>query len=95
MKVIKRDGRAVDYDRSKIEIAITKANEEVKQKERATKTAFWRCQCFAPVVSAAACLISSRGLNLPHHITNAALLRGRWHHQKDKNRSPSAKNQTR
>ena len=37
------------------------------------KTAFWRCQCFAPVVSAVACLISSRGLNLPHHITNAAL----------------------
>ena len=38
MKVIKRDGRAVDYDRSKIEVAITKANEEVKPKERATKT---------------------------------------------------------
>ena len=37
MKVIKRDGRAVDYDRAKIETAITKANEEVKQKERATK----------------------------------------------------------
>ena len=50
---------------------------------------------FAPVVSAVACLISSRGLNQPHHITNAALLRGRWHRQKDKNRSSSAKNQTR
>lgn len=37
MKVIKRDGRAVDYDRAKIETAITKANEEVKPKERATK----------------------------------------------------------
>ena len=37
MKVIKRDGRAVDYDRTKIETAITKANEEVKPKERATK----------------------------------------------------------
>lgn len=37
MKVIKRDGRAVDYDRAKIETAITKANEEVKTKERATK----------------------------------------------------------
>ena len=59
------------------------------------KTAFWRCQCFAPVVSAVACLISSRSLNQPHHITNAALLRGRCHRQKDKNRSPSAKNQTR
>ena len=37
MKVIKRDGRAVDYDRAKIETAITKAHEEVKPKERATK----------------------------------------------------------
>ncbi len=57
------------------------------------KTAFWRRQCFAPVVSAVPCLISSKGLNQPHHNTNAALLRGRWHRQKDKNRSPSAKNQ--
>ena len=37
MKVIKRDGRAVDYDRSKIETAIEKANQEVKAKERASK----------------------------------------------------------
>ena len=37
MKVIKRDGRAVDYDRSKIKIAIEKANQEVKPKERASK----------------------------------------------------------
>ena len=37
MKVIKRDGRAVDYDRSKITIAIEKANKEVKTKEKATK----------------------------------------------------------
>ena len=37
MKVIKRDGRAVDYDRSKIQIAIEKANKEVKQAERASK----------------------------------------------------------
>ena len=59
------------------------------------KTAFCRCQCFAPAVSAVACLISSWGLNQPHHTPNAALLRGRWHRQKDKNRSPSAKNQTR
>ena len=29
--------------------------------------------CFAPVVSAVACLISSWGLNQPHHTTNAAL----------------------
>ena len=37
MKVIKRDGRAVDYNREKIEIAIEKANKEVKSKERANK----------------------------------------------------------
>ena len=37
MKVIKRNGRAVDFDKSKIQIAIEKANKEVKQKERATK----------------------------------------------------------
>ena len=37
MKVIKRDGRAVDYDRAKIQIAIEKANKEVKASERASK----------------------------------------------------------
>ena len=37
MKVIKRDGRAVDYDRSKIQVAIEKANKEVKSSERASK----------------------------------------------------------
>ena len=37
MKVIKRDGRVVDYDREKIAVAIQKANGEVKAKERATK----------------------------------------------------------
>ena len=37
MKVIKRDGRVVDFDREKISIAIQKANKEVVQKERATK----------------------------------------------------------
>ena len=37
MKVIKRDGRAVDYDRAKISIAIEKANKEVKSEERASK----------------------------------------------------------
>lgn len=37
MKVIKRDGRAVDYDKEKIVIAIEKANNEVRAKERATK----------------------------------------------------------
>lgn len=37
MKVIKRDGRAVDYDPEKIKVAIGKANEEVIDKEKATK----------------------------------------------------------
>lgn len=37
MKVIKRDGRMVDYNREKIEIAIEKANNEVMQNERVTK----------------------------------------------------------
>lgn len=37
MKVIKRDGRIVDYDKSKIMIAIEKANKEVNEKEKATK----------------------------------------------------------
>ena len=36
MKVIKRDGRAVEYDSKKIEIAIGKANNEVKENEKAT-----------------------------------------------------------
>ena len=37
MKVIKRDGRIVDYDRTKIVIAIEKANNEVRKKEKASK----------------------------------------------------------
>ena len=37
MKIIKRDGRVVDYDRQKISIAIEKANTEVKGREKATK----------------------------------------------------------
>lgn len=37
MKVIKRDGREVCYDRTKIQIAIEKANKEVKTSERADK----------------------------------------------------------
>lgn len=37
MKVIKRDGRAVEYDRQKIEIAIGKANKEVIANERASQ----------------------------------------------------------
>ena len=34
MKIIKRDGRVVDYDRQKISTAIEKANREVKGKEK-------------------------------------------------------------
>ena len=34
MKVIKRDGRAVEYEKAKIEIAIEKANNEVRGKEK-------------------------------------------------------------
>ena len=37
MKVIKRDGRVVDFDKDKIGIAIEKANKEVVEKERANK----------------------------------------------------------
>lgn len=36
MKVIKRDGRAVEYSPDKIEIAIDKANKEVSEEKRAT-----------------------------------------------------------
>ncbi len=38
MKIIKRDGRVVDYDPEKIKIAINKANEEVEEEERASAT---------------------------------------------------------
>ena len=36
MKVIKRDGTSVDYDRSKVIGAITKANNKIQESERAT-----------------------------------------------------------
>lgn len=36
MKVIKRDGRVADFDREKIMVAVSKANKEVKTKERAS-----------------------------------------------------------
>ncbi len=35
MKVIKRDGRAVEYEKGKIEVAIEKANNEVRGREKA------------------------------------------------------------
>ena len=37
MKIIKRDGRIVDYDRQKIMVAIEKANEEVRGRQKASK----------------------------------------------------------
>lgn len=37
MKVIKRDGRIVEFDKEKIEIAIQKANNEVKKADKVTK----------------------------------------------------------
>ena len=37
MKIIKRDGRVVDYDRQKISVAIEKANKEVKGREKASR----------------------------------------------------------
>ena len=37
MKVIKRDGTIVNYDRQKIVVAIEKANQDVRMNERATR----------------------------------------------------------
>ena len=37
MQVVKRDGKLVDFDQSKIRVAIEKANREVRPRERATK----------------------------------------------------------
>ena len=37
MKIIKRDGRIVDYDRQKIATAIEKANRDVIDKSKASK----------------------------------------------------------
>ena len=37
MQVVKRDGTITDYDRSKIVIAIEKANNEVEEAERASE----------------------------------------------------------
>ena len=37
MKIIKRDGTIVDYDPEKIRVAISKANEEVSKRDKASK----------------------------------------------------------
>ena len=46
MKVIKRDGRVVEYDRNKIVIAIQKANAEVDKSEQVNeeKIELYRCR---------------------------------------------------
>ena len=36
MKVVKRDGKSVDFDREKVRIAIRKANECVSEEDRVT-----------------------------------------------------------
>ena len=36
MKIVKRNGKIVDFDANKIKIAIKKANREVDEKEQAT-----------------------------------------------------------
>ena len=42
MKIVKRDGHIVDYDPEKIRIAIGKANNEVRGKEKASKDERWK-----------------------------------------------------
>ena len=37
MKIVKRDGKIVDYNPDKIRVAIEKANKEVRGREKATK----------------------------------------------------------
>lgn len=37
MKVVKRDGKIVEFDKAKVHLAISKANNEVKDKEKATE----------------------------------------------------------
>lgn len=37
MRVVKRDGKIVDFDESRIKIAIGKANNEVDESQRATE----------------------------------------------------------
>ncbi len=36
MKIVKRDGKTVDYDREKIRVAIGKANDTVPEEDRIT-----------------------------------------------------------
>ena len=46
MKIIKRDGRIVDYDRQKVITAIEKANEEVRGREKVSKEDIKNIVCF-------------------------------------------------
>ena len=56
MKVIKRDGREVEYDRNKIAIAIEKANDGVDIRERVPEDKIYN------IIAA----IEARGLNTMH-----------------------------
>ena len=46
MKIIKRDGTIVDYNPEKIKIAISKANLEVEDEERASEEEIEKIICF-------------------------------------------------
>ena len=56
MKVIKRDGRQVEYDRNKIAIAIEKANEGVEKEERISEDKIYN------IIAS----IESRGADMMH-----------------------------
>ncbi|MDD7749478.1 MAG: hypothetical protein PUJ41_07725, partial [Bacteroidales bacterium] len=69
---------------------------EWNQKQKHKKQPWSNVECFAfgGATVRFAALETSFPCRQPHN-PSATLLRGRWHRQKDKNRSPSAKNQTR
>ena len=46
MKVIKRDGTIVDFDRSKIVVALSKANDAVEPQERASDEQIEKIVCY-------------------------------------------------
>ena len=56
MRVIKRDGREVEYDRNKIAIAIEKANDGVDLRERIAEDKIYN------IIAA----IENRGVNTMH-----------------------------
>ena len=46
MRVIKKDGRAVFYERGKIQISIENANHDVEENERATEDEIEKIMCY-------------------------------------------------